>query len=218
MEKLSTAVLVMCAIIVTGLLARRELAPSSTLSPSDVPVRVSEWRDYGVEGARMGPPNTPVTIVVFSDFQCPACRVLADRLRTVRGERGKDIAVVHRHHPLRSHPHAGMAARASECAARQGRFEAMHDALFQAQSSIGNRPWGEFAKDARIGDLPEFGRCMEDGGVDSVLARDAALASRLGVEATPTFLINDMRFVGALPLSTLEHHIARAVRTRVAHQ
>jgi protein-disulfide isomerase len=218
MQKLSTGVLVLCALIVTGLLVRRELAPSE---PSSLPVeavRVSEWRDYAAAGTRMGSVDAPVTIVVFSDFQCPACRVLAERLRTVRDERGNDVVVVYRHYPLRSHPHARTAARASECAGRQGRFEAMHDALFQAQSSIGNRAWHEIAKDAGVGDLDLFGRCLQDAGMDSILARDAALAKRLGVEATPTFLINDTRLVGALPLAMLNHHIERAMRTRVARR
>lgn len=218
MEKLSTAVLVICAVIVTGLLVRRELQPSDPTSRAVEAVQVPEWQGYAAAGTRMGPADTPVTIVVFSDFQCPACRVLAERLQTVRGDRGNDVAVVYRHHPLRSHPHARMAARASECAGRQGRFEAMHDALFQSQSSIGTRTWDDIAKGAGVGNLDQFGRCMQDAGMDSLLARDAAQAKRLGIDATPTFLINDTRFVGALPLATLNRQIDRAMRTRAARR
>lgn len=217
-QKLSTGVLVLCAVILTGLLARRELAPSGPSKPAIVPVQVSAWREYGISGTRMGVADAPVTIVIFSDFQCPSCRVLAERLRAVRNERGNHVAVVYRHHPLGSHPHAKMAARAGECAARQGRFEAMHDALFGAQSLIGDRPWNEFAHEAGVKDLSMFGRCIQSRDVDANLVRDAALAKRLRVEATPTFLINDMRFVGALPLASLHRHIDEAMRTRVARK
>jgi protein-disulfide isomerase len=212
MQKLATAVLVLCAVIITGLLVRRELAPAVASPPRAVPVKVADWREYAAGGTRMGPAAAPVTIVVFSDFQCPACKVLADRLSTVRAERANDFAVVHRHHPLASHPHARPAAQASECAARQGRFEAMHDALFKAQASIGERPWNDFAKEAGVRDIGGFSQCMRDGATDSVLARDAALASRLGVEATPTLLINDTRLVGALPIEALNRHITEAMR------
>jgi len=218
MEKLSTTLLVICAVIVTGLLVRRELQPSDAASRAVEAVHVPEWQAYAAAGARMGPADAPVTIVVFSDFQCPACRVLAERLQTVRADRGSDVAVVYRHHPLRTHPHARMAARASECAGRQGRFEAMHDALFQAQSFIGTRAWDDIAKEASVGNLDEFGRCMKDAEMDSLLARDAAPAKELGIDATPTFLINDTRLVGALPLAALNRHIDRAMRTRAARR
>lgn len=213
MQKLGTAVMVLCAVIVTGLLVRRELAPPAAAADPAEPSRVAEWREYAAAGTRIGPADAPVTIVVFSDFQCPACRVMAERLDAVREQRGSEVAVVYRHYPLRSHPHAPMAARASECAARQGQFEAMHDALFQAQSFIGTRAWVEIARDARVEDLVGFGMCMRDASADSVLVRDAEHASRLGVEGTPTLLINDTRVIGALPLATLNRYIDRAART-----
>jgi protein-disulfide isomerase len=59
---------------------------------------------------------------------------------------------------------------------------------------------------------------MQDAAMDSLLARDAAQSKRLGIDATPTFLINDTRLVGALPLATLNRHIDRAMRTRTARQ
>lgn len=217
MQKLSTGILVFCALVVTALLVRRELGPGAPPA-FDEAVRVSAWRDYGSAGARMGAADAPVTIVVFSDFQCPACRVLAEQLQAVRADRGNEVAVVYRHHPLRSHPHARMAARASECAGHQGRFEAMHDSLFQVQPDIGSRPWDEIARNAGVRDLGRFGRCMEDARMDSILARDAVLSRRLAVEATPTLLINDIRVVGALPLASLNDHIDRALRMRVARR
>jgi len=131
----AVAVLTLCALVTTGLVARRELStPWTAPAPG---VRIPDWRSFTREGHRMGPAEAPVTVVVFSDFQCSFCAVLMDRLRTIREARPDEVSVVYRHFPIEGHQHAAPAARASECAAEQGRFEPFHDALFAAQDSIG---------------------------------------------------------------------------------
>lgn len=205
---LATVVLMLCALVVTGLVLRRELSPSGAAAEVAEVRTVADWRRYATSGHRMGPAGAPVTIVEFSDFQCPACRVLAGRLRELRARHPDRVAVLYRHFPLPSHPFAEPAAQASDCAARQGRFEAFHDALYSRQESIGSTPWTSFAQMANIPDLPSFERCMR-GGASPGLARDRAAGGELGVNATPTLLVNGVVLRGAPTVEALEQLVTR---------
>lgn len=212
-ERLSTlgsAAVVLCAVVLTGLVVRRELFPASTGVPDRV---VDDWRRYAAEGRRTGSADAPVTIVVFSDFQCPACRRLADELDSIRAKRPRDVAVVYRHFPLTPvHPHALPAARASECAGAQGRFKEFHDALFREQALVESGGWRHFATAAGVPDLNAFDRCIAGTSPDAAVARDVQAGRELGVTGTPTLLINERRIQGTPPLVELESSIGRAMR------
>lgn len=207
----ATGVLVLCALLVTGLVVRREFFP--TVPRPGSPERVADAASYAAAGHRMGPADAAVTIVEFSDFQCPFCRVFAARLDTLRRKYPKDVAVLYRHYPLKGHAHAADAARASDCAARQGRFAAYHDALFAAQDSIGVVPWTRFAVAAAVADTVAFARCTAERG-GGQLARDSADARRLGVRGTPTIVIGGTRLVGAVESDTLEAYVRRILSAR----
>lgn len=207
---LAVGVLTLCALVVTGLVVRRELA-SEPARVAEQPEVVPEWRAFAAGGHRMGPADAPVTIVEFSDFQCPFCRVLADRLRTIRERYPEQVAMVYRHYPLQIHPFALPAVRASECAAAQGRFAAFHDALFARQDSLGIVPWTRFATAAEVPDTAAFRRCADESGAIPALARDTLAGSRLNVTGTPTLLINNVRFGGVPPLDTLDAYVKAAL-------
>lgn len=204
----AVAALTACALVTTGLVVRRELFTPRAASAA--PTQVSSWRGFAREGRRMGPAGAPVTVVVFSDFQCPYCAVLMERLKTLRSSHPADVAVVYRHFPVTGHTHAVAAARASECAGDQGRFEAYHDALFAAGDSIGVVPWERFAAAAGVPDLPRFRACAAGTAPLPALARDSAAARELRVSGTPTLLINGLRMVGAPPMDSLEAYVRRA--------
>lgn len=205
-------VLVVCALVVTGLVVRRELFPAPAARPSAPAPMVADWREYASAGQRMGPSAAPVTIVMFSDFQCPACAVAAERLRALRRAYPREVAVVYRHFPLRRHPHAVAAARASECAAAEGRFEAFHDAMFSLQDSIGTTDWTRFAASTGVADTAAFRTCVSRTGPITALEQDTVAGRRLGVRATPTLLINETRVEGAPPLDVLSSYVDRALR------
>jgi protein-disulfide isomerase len=205
-------ILAVCAVVVTALVVRRELfLPPVPSAPTTEARHVDDWKRYGASGNRLDPDGAAATIVVFSDYQCPACRALASQLQTIRAEFPGRVAVVMRNAPLQIHPFAIPAARAGECAARQGRFAAFHDALFASQGDIGVVPWPEFAQRARVGDVEAFERCRTGSAPEAALRRDQADARSLGVTATPTYLINDLEFVGTMPLDSLRAHVRRAV-------
>jgi protein-disulfide isomerase len=167
-------------------------------------VSQENWRSFAEGGHRIGPANAPVVLVEFSDFQCPACRALEERLRESRKKFPRDLAIVYRHFPLNIHRFARAAAEASECAAQQGRFERMHAVLFDQPDSIGVISWRSFARLAAVPDLSAFERCMRDSTALPAVTRDRRAAEHLGADGTPTVLINGIRFSGALPQATLD--------------
>ncbi len=208
---LANVALTICAVVVTGLVIRQEFfkPPDSTARPAR-PTKVLDWQLYAEGGHRSGPDDAPVTMVVFSDFQCPACRLLAAHTKALRAEFPGQLAIVHRHSPLSMHPFAIEAARASECAAEQDRFGAFHDALFVEQAVIGLATWTRFAVAAGIPDIPAFDGCMAANAPDRTLHADTLAARKLKVAGTPTLLVNGLRFAGTPPLDTLRALVARA--------
>lgn len=184
---------VVCAVVTAGLTVRREFF-SGRSAASQEPVRLENAGGYAV-GHRFGASGAAVRIVEFSDFQCPFCKQFVDSTWSVVQKRFPgDVALIYRHWPLTTHPHAYAAARASECAAEQGRFAAFHDALFRKQDSIGAKPYPEFAAEAGVPDTVAFNAC--NGKTDKVPAieRDIAAARELQARGTPAILVNDKRF------------------------
>ena len=214
LQTLFTAILVGCAVCVTALFVRREVFAERGPPPAArAPSVERRWRSFVVGDHRAGPPTAAVSIVEFSDFQCPFCRIMAVRLDSLRQEYPNDVQVVYRHYPLARHTAAIAAARSSDCAGEQGRFWPMHDALFGTQPDIGRKPWRVFAQQAGVPDLPRFDRCMGRTD-DEALARDTAAANRLEVSGTPTLLVNDQLLPGAAPLDVLRAAVDRSLRTR----
>src|SRR5262245_24502184 len=153
-----------------------------------------------------GRADAPVTIVEFSDFECPACGHAFGDLRDLVRSR-PDVKLVFRHFPLDSrcndrmkqqlHPDACLAAAAAECAGRQGRFWEYHDALFEHQKSLDRDSLFRYARDLGL-DITAFRTCLDDPGTMGSIAADVDAGARLGVESTPTIFINGRRIQGAL--------------------
>ena len=207
---LGTGLVVACALVVTGLAVRRELFSAVPAAQVTAEItRVADWRSYA-EGQRIGPANARVTIVEFSDFECPFCRATAERIRAIRAKHPADVALVYRHYPLPYHANALPAARASLCAARQGRFARYHDLLFAHQDSLSTIGWPRLARAAGVARPADFERCLEDGA-PAEIERDLRAGERLGVHGTPTLLVND-RLIRGAPPGALEDVVERALR------
>lgn len=211
----STGVLVLCALAVTGMVARREFASPSSASAVERSIMVPQknWRDFIDGGQRLGPAQGRVVLVEFADFQCPACRLFAKRLAETRRHVTTPFAIVYRHLPLDIHPFAQAAAVASECAGRQGRFEAMHDTLFALPARIGKTEWRAIAKDAGVADLKAFDACLDDPAVAARIKADADAARQLNATGTPTLLVNGVRIAGATSQDMLDSLVREALRT-----
>jgi protein-disulfide isomerase len=208
---LSTGVLVVCAVVVTGVVVRREF--SSPVAPDagvSVPF-VEDWQSFALTGQRIGPATAAVTIVEFSDFQCPFCRISAERLANLRAEFPTTVAVVYRHFPLKSHLHAAAAAVAAECAGEQGKFWEMHGVLFGRQAELGEISWLDLADQAGISDLSLFRSCLDEQSGIAAVKRDSADGERLGVRGTPTLLVNGRRIQGVPPSDSLRAYVIEAL-------
>lgn len=208
-----TGVLVVCAVVVTGLLVRREFADARPTSPAIAVGSVANWRELAATGSIIGSPDAPLKIVEFSDFQCPSCARSRVALEAIQAEHPDLVALVYRHFPLTDiHPHALPAAIAAECAGEQARFGAYHDALFQQQDSIGARPWRGFAKDAGVRDLDAFDACVRAERPRSRIAADMASGQGLRVSGTPTFIFRERMVSGTTSIPLLAEWVRDAAR------
>ena len=184
--------------------------PSVTIAEVQ-PQEVADGQRYETGPMQIGGGAPALTIVEFSDFQCPFCSRLAqslDRLQT----RGKiPIRVIFRNYPLRRiHPFAEAAAAGAECAAEQGRFKEWHDWLFAHQDSIGKLPWSAVARRTGIVDSAAFLTCQRSLRVADRLRSDSVEAARLRITGTPLVMIGRWMFMGAPPDSTIEKYVRRA--------
>jgi protein-disulfide isomerase len=203
-DRIATPVLLVCALIVTVIVVRREFL-SDRESGAPAVRDVGDWRKYMNGGSIVGPPLAPVVIIEFSDFQCPYCARLAERLDSLRLKYGDAVAVVYRHYPISGlHSVARDAARASICADRHAVFKSYHDRLFRAQSAIGSVPWTVLAAEVGVTDTVSFRDCMASTIPDDFIRQDSMAASELEISGTPLVLLNGRLIAGAPAFSTLD--------------
>lgn len=165
------------------------------------------------DDAFVGNEKAKVTIVEFSDFQCPFCRVFwsgaYQQIKKEYIDTGK-VKLVYRDYPLSFHPAAQTSAEAAECAHEQGKFWEMHDKIFgeQAKQGTGTVTYGaiELKKWAsQIGvDLAKFNQCFDSGKYKTEVENDFADGSAYGVSGTPTLYVNGNPIVGAQPFSVFK--------------
>lgn len=143
-----------------------------------------------------GGKNATVTIVEFSDFQCPYCRAAEPALKQIRAKYGDKIKLVYMDFPLGMHPHAMDAAVAGRCAADQKKFWEFHDAMFADQSKLDAASLKASAVKAGL-DAAKFGACFDTKPGAAGIKADQTEGERLGVTGTPTFFVNGRELVGA---------------------
>ena len=149
-------------------------------------------------GAAKGPKEAPVTIVEFSDFQCPYCARVAPTMKRLQETYGERLRVVFRNYPLPNHPNAPKAAEAALCAQDQGKFWEMHDKLFANQQKL--QVADLKATGAEIGlDPGVFAECLDSGKHEGSWRGDEDQGTAYGVSATPAFFINGRFLGGAQP-------------------
>lgn len=200
-----------CALSLAILAISKELglSPLGARAHSiQAPIYVNEWRGLIEDGHRIGHSNAPVQIVVFSDFECGACADFARRVfPLLRQEFPDKLALIFRHWPISRHKNAYPAARAVECAARQGYFQALHDTLFAQQSLLGWKSYAEMARDSGVPDIRAFTLCMDETDPVPTIEDDVKAARSLGATGTPTIVINGWLFRGGYDLASVRSTI-----------
>ena len=158
----------------------------------------------------LGSKDASVTLVEFSDFQCPYCRATAPTLKQVAQKFGDKVQIVYRQSPITSlHPFAFKAAEASLCAQDQGKFWELHDAMFQDQSKLAVSDLKVTAR--RLGlDGKKFDTCLDAGRYVEQVQNDVKEAQRIGANGTPAMFINGTYVEGgSVPYSVLERLIEK---------
>jgi protein-disulfide isomerase len=151
-----------------------------------------------------GPATAPVTIVEFSDFECPFCSRLFPTLKAVENIYLDRVRIVYRQFPLRRiHPFAEKAAEASLCANEQGKFWEMHDSLFGDQEHLTIEALKARAVQLKL-DTRAFNACLDSGKQVAAIDKDIADGAKAGVNGTPTMFINGRRLLGAQPFAEIQ--------------
>jgi protein-disulfide isomerase len=174
-----------------------------------------EWQKAKSESVgQMGEKDAPVTIVEWTDYQCPFCKRYVDDTFDQIKENFIDTGKVRyevRDLILPFHPNAKPAAIAARCAAKEGKFWEMHDKLFETQATWSNLSdtkdeFGKYASELGISSS-KFASCVADPSVAAGVDADTQVASEIGASGTPTFVVNGALVVGAQPYQVFEQAI-----------
>jgi protein-disulfide isomerase len=182
--------------------------PTPGPTPTVGPVEVSADDDPAI-----GPANAPVTIIEFSDFQCPYCaRFQSQTLPQILSNYGDRVRFVYRDFPLVSlHANALKAAEASECADDQGAYWKYHDLLFQNQSALDDASLKNYAASLAL-DTAAFDQCLDSDKYLTEVQKDEQDGITAGVQGTPSFFVNGMPLTGAQPYSAFQTAIEAALK------
>jgi protein-disulfide isomerase len=159
-----------------------------------------------------GPANAPVTVVEFSDYQCPFCARVVPTIVKLRQTYGDKIRVVFKDFPLPNHGNAPKAAEAAHCAGEQGKYWDMHDRLFANQQALAVPSLKQTAAGLGL-DAGKFDQCLDSGKYAASVSADMKQGEQLGVQSTPTVYVNGRAVVGAQPFeffkSVIDEELAK---------
>lgn len=159
----------------------------------------------------LGVSEAKVTVVEFSDFQCPACKAAEPIVAQVLNQYKDKIRFVYRNYPLPSHEFGQIAAQAAEAANLQNKFWEYHDKLFAKSPDLQRENLLILAKDLNL-DMDRFAQDLDSDAVKQKVFNDQADGNRAGVNATPTFFINGTKFSGVLSLSQFQQEIENRLK------
>ncbi len=160
--------------------------------------------EIGVETTdpSLGSTSAPVTLIEFSDFQCPFCQRVEPTLKRLRTTYGDKLRIVWKDFPLTQiHPQAFKAGEAAHCAGEQGKYWEYHDQLFANQQALQPADLKKHAADLGL-DATKFGACLDESKYGERVRDGVSQGSQLGVNSTPTVFINGRRLSGAQPYET----------------
>ena len=180
---------------------RRGEAMASLRKTAVVDVRLDPPRaSVAATGPSRGPADAPVTIVEFSDYQCPFCSRAEPTVQEVLRRYPTEVRLVYRHFPLDSiHPRARPASEAAACADQQNQFWSYHEKLFANQRSLGDADLLRYAEEIGL-DTEAFESCRQSNEVKQIVSKDQRAGAAAGATGTPAFYINGIHLSGARPI------------------
>ena len=179
-------------------------APGAQAAPAAPPPAAPGMKiDLRTDDPTRGPRAAPVTLVLFSDFQCPFCARVEPTLAQLQKAYPNDVRVVWKHLPLPMHPQALPASIAAEAARQQGKFWEMHDLLFQNQSQLAPERYEPWARQLGL-DARRFQAASTDPATRARVEEDGKLGARAASQGTPTVYVNCLPVVGAQPYDVFQ--------------
>jgi protein-disulfide isomerase len=145
-----------------------------------------------------GPMSAPITIVEYSDYQCPFCARVNPTLDRIIQTYGDKVRIVFKDFPLPNHAEAPKASEAAHCAGEQGKYWELHDRLFANQQALHIPQIKQYAAALEL-DMNAFNQCLDSGKHASRVAENMKAGEALGVASTPTLYVNGRPVVGAQP-------------------
>ncbi|MBI4368178.1 MAG: DsbA family protein [Candidatus Omnitrophica bacterium] len=164
-----------------------------------------------VKGLAYGDPKAPITIVEYTDFECPFCGSVQPALQEVLRQYPGQVRLVFRNFPLPMHRHARQAHTAAMCANEQGKFWEYRNHLFQNQRALEREKLVGYAKKFGLS-AEKFESCMDENRYQSTIDQDIEEGLAAGVQGTPAFLINGKLLTGAQPFLAFQRIIEKELR------
>ena len=178
--------------------------------PASARVQVNPHRGFA-----RGPKDAPVAIVEYSDFQCPFCKSVLTTVNEIMARYPEKVKWVFRDFPIATlHPTVPKAHEAARCAGEQGKFWEYHDLLFERSPSHSPEQLKQYARELKL-DGPAFAQCLESAKHQAEVAQDVQEGTRLGVSATPTFVINGRVLSGAQPIAVFQKLIESELKSNL---
>ncbi|MCJ7701577.1 MAG: DsbA family protein [Anaerolineales bacterium] len=188
-----------------------QTAVRPTVEPSDTqPQEITRYNILEDDDPVFGPEDAPITIIEFSDFECPYCRKWHLEVWPRLLEAYPDqIRLVYRDFPLTNiHANATPAASAANCAGEQGEYWAFNDLLFSMRLDLNKTSYHDYADELGL-DVEAFDQCLESGRHNAEVMADLEYAANLGISSTPTFFVNGIPVVGAQPFEVFSQLISK---------
>ena len=175
--------------------------PPSAGQPTQAPAKV-DFKITSSDHVR-GAKNAKVTLVEFSDFECPFCGRHAPTMDKILKDYAGKVRLVFKHFPLSFHQQAMLAANASECASEQGKFWEMHDKIFANQDNLSAADYSAWAKELGL-NMSQFDGCLSSNKYQARIQSDMQLGSQSGVDGTPATFVNGQLLSGAQPYESFK--------------
>lgn len=203
---------VVAAVNSTATPAAENVAPQAAAPGAADPTAPPSVRRYDVpvdDDPYLGPENAAITLIEFSDYECPFCtRWHSEVFEPLMEKYPDQVRFVYRDFPLPSHPNAIPAAEAANCAQEQGAFWEFHNQLFQTGQGLNASLYQDIASGLGL-DMEQFKQCVEKRTYQAEVDADFQYAANLGVSSTPTFFLNGIPIVGAQPFEFFDEVVRR---------
>jgi protein-disulfide isomerase len=166
-------------------------------------------------GPSKGSQNAAVTVVEFSDFQCPFCKQANGTLKQLLASYGNNVRLVFKHMPLPNHPQAFKAAQAAVCAGEQGKFWEYQDTLFEHSGDLSTDALKRYSANLGL-KANEFNTCLDSEASRTAVMKDMQEARQVGVRSTPTFFVNGKAVRGAKKPEEFRAIIDRELKANIS--